>query len=192
MLCSQASVNLRNLRRGGDEPNVNNLTTIAGRVAKAPIFIDDTSDMTISMVRAKARRMVQQHGIKLFVADYTQLFKSPGARTAPTNLNRSAVVSKNLAKELRVPVILLSQLNDDGKLKGARSIGADADVILLLKKLDKDRNCPDGCDRVEVKIDKARNSENSIRIILNFHRAFTRFESVPKIEPSDVPTGQGF
>lgn len=182
MLCSQAGVNLRAIRRGFDDENIPKLNSVASKLAGAPIHIDDTSDMTITMVRAKARRMVQQHGIKLFVADYAQLFKSPGAENRTNELEQVSSGFKNLAKELGVPVILLSQLNDDGKLKGARSIGADADAILLLKKLE--------ADKVELKIDKARNSMNSVRIILKFVGAYTRFESMPKFAGEDVPARQ--
>jgi replicative DNA helicase len=184
MLCSQAKVNLRNVRRGISDSNVENLITVSSKLATAPLFIDDTSDMTIETVRAKARRMVQQHGIKLFVADYTQLFKSKDAENATKEIEQVSSGFKNLGKELDVPVILLSQLNDDGKFKGARSIGADADVVLLLKRDDKAKT-EEGITRVRLKIDKQRNGEQGNIIPIDFYKAFTRFTSVPKIEPQD-------
>src|SRR5215471_1238636 len=81
MLCSRARVNMRSIRDGfladRDFPK---LTSSAGKLAGAPLFIDDTSGLSILQLRAKARRMWQQYGIKLFVIDYLQLLHSTARR----------------------------------------------------------------------------------------------------------------
>jgi replicative DNA helicase len=108
MLCSRSRVNLRNVRDGFlAERDFPKLTGAAGKLANAPLFIDDTSGLSILQLRAKARRMSQQYGIKLFVIDYLQLLHST-ARRAENRQQEIADISsgvKSLAKELNVPVI---------------------------------------------------------------------------------------
>src|SRR5260370_1143947 len=114
MLCSRSRVNLRNVRDGVlVERAFPKLTGAAGKLANAPLFMDDSSGLSILQLRAKARRMHQQYGVKLFVIDYLQLLHST-ARRAENRQQEIADISngiKALAKELNVPVIVLSQLN---------------------------------------------------------------------------------
>jgi len=114
MLCSRARVNLRNIREGFfSERDFPKITSAAGKLAAAPLYIDDTAGLSILQLRAKARRMWQQYGIKLFIIDYLQLVHST-ARRAENRQQEIADISngvKGLAKELDVPVIVLSQLN---------------------------------------------------------------------------------
>ena len=146
MLCSRSRVNLRNVREGFlAERDFPKLTGSAGKLANAPLFIDDSSGLSILQLRAKARRMSQQYGIKLFVIDYLQLLHST-ARRAENRQQEIADISsgiKSLAKELNVPVIVLSQLNRElereknrkPRLSDLRESGAieqDADVVGLL------------------------------------------------------------
>src|SRR5207244_8079212 len=123
------------------------LTGSAGKLAGAPLFIDDTAGLSILQLRAKARRMAQQYGIKLFVIDYLQLLHST-ARRADNRQQEIADISngvKSLAKELKVPVVVLSQLNRElekdknrkPRLSDLRESGAieqDADLVALLYK----------------------------------------------------------
>src|SRR6266704_3387478 len=146
MLCSRSRVNLRNVRDGFlAERDFPKLTGAAGKLANAPLFIDDSSALSILQLRAKARRMFQQYSIKLFVIDYLQLLHS-AARRAENRQQEIADISngiKSLAKELDVPVIVLSQLNRDmerdknrrprmSDLRESGSIEQDADLIGLL------------------------------------------------------------
>src|SRR5438105_8590021 len=148
MLCSRSRVNLRNVRDGFlAERDFPKLTGAAGKLANAPLFIDDSSALSILQLRAKARRMSQQYGIKLFVIDYLQLLHST-ARRAENRQQEIADISsgvKSLAKELNVPVIVLSQLNRElekdknrkprmSDLRESGSIEQDADLIGLLYK----------------------------------------------------------
>ena len=101
MLCSRSRVNLRNVREGFlAERDFPKLTGAAGKLANAPLFIDDSSALSILQLRAKARRMAQQYGIKLFVVDYLQLVHST-ARRAENRQQEIADISsgiKSLAK----------------------------------------------------------------------------------------------
>src|SRR5215831_18993280 len=148
ILCSRSRVNLRNVRDGFlAERDFPKLTGSAGKLANAPLFIDDSSGLSILQLRAKARRMAQQYGVKLFVIDYLQLLHST-ARRAENRQQEIADISngiKALAKELNVPVIVLSQLNRElekdknrkprmSDLRESGSIEQDADLVGLLYK----------------------------------------------------------
>src|SRR5437660_4445829 len=154
MLCSRSRVNMRNVRDGFlAERDFPKLTGAAGKLANAPLFIDDSSGLSILQLRAKARRMHQQFGVKLFVIDYLQLLHST-ARRAENRQQEIADISngvKALAKELNVPVIVLSQLNRElereknrkPRLSDLRESGAieqDADVVGLLYKPSSDED----------------------------------------------------
>jgi replicative DNA helicase len=208
MLCSRSRVNLRNIRDGFlAERDFPKLTGSAGKLANAPLFIDDSSGLSILQLRAKARRMHQQHGIKLFVIDYLQLLHST-ARRAENRQQEIADISngiKSLAKELEVPIIVLSQLNREmekdknrkprmSDLRESGSIEQDADLIGLLYKPssgdddDNPTNAGETEDAVAVNllIAKQRNGPTG-DVNLTFLRSFTRFENAAKISDDDVP-----
>ncbi|HEY2952463.1 MAG TPA: replicative DNA helicase [Verrucomicrobiae bacterium] len=205
MLCSRSRVNLRNIREGFlAERDFPKLTGAAGKLANAPLFIDDSAGLSILQLRAKARRMAQQYGIKLFVIDYLQLLHST-ARRAENRQQEIADISngiKALAKELKVPVVVLSQLNRElekdknrkPRLSDLRESGAieqDADLVALLYKPssgDED----DGGERdeqdavaVNLLIAKQRNGPTG-DVNLTFLKSYTRFESAAKISAEDV------
>jgi replicative DNA helicase len=208
LLCSRARVNLRSVREGFlAERDFPKLTGAAGKLAGAPLFIDDTSGLSILQLRAKARRLAQQHGIKLFVVDYLQLLHSTSRRAD----NRQQEISdisggvKALAKELHVPVLVLSQLNRDVEKRGAgeaprlsdlRESGAieqDADLVGLLYrdtkgKEDEDagRDADEEALPIKLYIAKQRNGPTG-DVNLTFLKQFTRFESAAKISDDDVP-----
>src|SRR5579871_2419362 len=206
MLCSRSRVNLRNVREGFlAERDFPRLTSAAGKLAKAPLFIDDTSGLSILQLRAKARRMSQQFGIKLFVIDYLQLLHST-ARRAENRQQEIADISngiKSLAKELSVPVIVLAQLNRElekdksrkprmSDLRESGAIEQDADVVCLLYKPSRDDDDGGGGaeeqDAVPVNllIAKQRNGPTG-DVHLTFLKSYTRFESAAKVSDSDVP-----
>ncbi|MES1180924.1 MAG: replicative DNA helicase, partial [Verrucomicrobiota bacterium] len=107
MMCSIARVNLRSIREGFmSESDFPKLTSAAGRLAKAKLLIDDSAGLSILQLRARARRMHQQHGVKLFVIDYLQLLHSTARRSQENRQQEIADISsgiKELAKELKVP-----------------------------------------------------------------------------------------
>jgi replicative DNA helicase len=167
--------------------------------------VDDSSTLSILQLRAKARRMKQQHGIKLFVIDYLQLLHST-SRRAENRQQEIAEISggiKALAKELAVPIVVLSQLNrelekrgDDAvpRLSDLRESGAieqDEDLVGLLyrtKAKDEDDNSGEADqDAIPLKllIAKQRNGPTG-EVDLTFLKSYTRFESAAKVEPEDA------
>src|SRR5664279_3990351 len=205
MLCSRSRVNLRNVREGFlAERDFPKLTGSAGKLANAPLFIDDSSALSILQLRAKARRMWQQFGIKLFVIDYLQLLHST-ARRAENRQQEIADISsgiKALAKELKVPVIVLSQLNRElerdknrkPRLSDLRESGAieqDADVVGLLYKPSSDDEesgsaVEEDAVLMNLLIAKQRNGPTG-DVNLTFLKSYTRFESAAKVSAEDVP-----
>jgi replicative DNA helicase len=209
MLCSRSRVNLRNVRDGFlAERDFPKLTGAAGKLASAPLFIDDSSGLSILQLRAKARRMAQQYGIKLFVIDYLQLLHST-ARRAENRQQEIADISngvKSLAKELNVPVIVLSQLNRElerekdrkprmSDLRESGAIEQDADLVGLLYKPkpsggDEEESAGGGEEQeavaVNLLIAKQRNGPTG-DVCLTFLKSYTRFENAAKVSDDDVP-----
>jgi replicative DNA helicase len=209
MMCSIARVNLRSIREGFmTEADFPKLTNAAGRLAGAKLFIDDTAGLSVLQLRARARRMAQQHGIKLIVIDYLQLLNSTARRAQENRQQEIADISsgiKALAKELNVPVIVLSQLNRElekdksrkprlSDLRESGSIEQDADLVGLLYKPDsrddEDGGAPavdtDG-EPVNFLIAKQRNGPTG-DVDLTFLKTYTRFESRAKVSEEDMPT----
>ena len=204
MLCSRSRVNLRNVRDGFlAERDFPKLTGAAGKLANAPLFIDDSSSLSILQLRAKARRMYQQYGVKLFIVDYLQLLHST-ARRAENRQQEIADISsgiKALAKELSVPVVVLSQLNRElereknrkPRLSDLRESGAieqDADVVGLLYKPSSDDDdsgdAQEDAVPVNLLIAKQRNGPTG-DVNLTFLKSYTRFESAAKVSDDDLP-----
>jgi replicative DNA helicase len=208
MMCSIARVNLRSIREGFmSESDFPKLTSAAGRLANAPLFIDDSAGLSILQLRARARRLHQMHGVKLFVVDYLQLLHSTARRSQENRQQEISDISsgiKALAKELKVPVLVLSQLNRElerdksrkPRLSDLRESGAieqDADLVGLLYKPsagDEEEGNAEEADGVPVNllIAKQRNGPTG-DINLTFLKSYTRFESAAKVSDEDVPTG---
>lgn len=204
MVCSRARVNLRNVRDGFlTERDYPKLTNAAGKLSSAPLYIDSSSGLSIMQLRAKARRMWQQHGIKLFIVDYLQLLNAQGSqRRSDSRQQEVADISagmKTLARELNVPVVVLSQLSRDiereknrrPRLSDLRESGAieqDADLVAFLynyKEQEDDDDDPD-CPMVNLLIAKQRSGPTGI-VRLCFLKIYTRFESSAKVSHEDVP-----
>lgn len=216
LLCSLARVNYKTIREGGlAERDFARLAEATSQLAGAPLFIDDTAGLTILQLRARARRMSERHAIKLFVIDYLQMLQSANPRRG--DLNRAQEIAeisngvKALAKELNVPVIVLSQLNRDlerertrkPRLSDLRESGAieqDADVVGLLYKADpknprepasgeEDEEAQSDSLMVNLLIAKQRNGPIG-DVHLMFLKPFTRFESAATY-PADEASGDG-
>jgi replicative DNA helicase len=200
MLCSRARVNMRNVRDGFlAERDFPKITSAAGKMAAAPLFIDDTAGLSILQLRAKARRMWQQYGVKLFVIDYLQLLHSTNRR-ADNRQQEIADISngiKALAKELNVPVIVLAQLNRSMEKEGFRrprmsdlresgAIEQDADLIGLLydpNKKDEEEDAPQDNDTKSIVLYIAKQRNGPVGDVnLTFMKSFTRFENAAKID----------
>ena len=201
MICSLARVNLRNISEGFlAERDFPKITSAAGKMSAAPLYIDDTPGLSIMQLRAKARLMHREHDLKLLVIDYMQLLHSTNRR-AENRQQEIADISggiKSLAKELDIPIIAISQLNRDSeknarkpKMADLRESGAieqDSDVIGLLYRPVGEAEDEQSQDAVPVNlyIAKQRNGPTG-EIAFTFLKCFTRFESAAKISSEDVP-----
>lgn len=165
------------------------LTHALGKLNEAPIFIDETAALNALELRARARRLYRQHGeLGLIVVDYLQLMSSSSqGENRATEISEISRALKGLAKELKVPVIALSQLNRSleqrpnkrpvmSDLRESGAIEQDADVILFIYR-DEVYN-PDSPDKgiAEIIIGKQRNGPIG-KIDLTFLGEYTRFES---------------
>lgn len=165
------------------------LTHALGKLNEAPIFIDETAALNALELRARARRLYRQHGeLGLIVVDYLQLMSSSGhGENRATEISEISRALKGLAKELKVPVIALSQLNRSleqrpnkrpvmSDLRESGAIEQDADVILFIYR-DEVYN-PDSPDKgiAEIIIGKQRNGPIG-KVDLTFLGEYTRFES---------------
>lgn len=209
MICSRARVNLRTIQEGFmADRDLPKITSSASKLAGAPIHINDESGLSILQLRSKARRMVQQFGCKVFVIDYLQLLNAMVGKNRVTNRRQEIGEISNgikaLAKELDVPVIVLSQLSRDmekgsGKkgiarkpkmadLKESGDIEQDADLIGLLYKPERDDDIQEdpNCVRVKLDIAKQRNGPTG-EIDLTFLKVYTRFENAAKVSEDDIP-----
>jgi replicative DNA helicase len=191
MLCSRARVNMKLLRDGllsknGDEQN--RLVEVADEFSKAPIFIDDSSALSIMQLRAKARRVHARHKLGFIAVDYLQLL-SPTDSKMPREqqVAEASRGLKSLAKELDVPVLVLSQLNRSSEkenrtpkladLRESGSIEQDADVVLMLARpRDADEKFQVAADSMELIVAKQRNGPVG-ELKLTFLRDITRFEN---------------
>jgi replicative DNA helicase len=189
MLCAESMVDSAHVRKGfigkQDWPK---LTNAAGRLAAAPIFIDDSSAITVLEVRAKARRLKMEHGgLSMVVVDYLQLMRSRGSfERREQEISEISRSLKALAKELKVPVIALSQLNRAVEQRGEKkptladlresgAIEQDADVIVFLYRDEiYNKNNPSNKGKAEIIIAKQRNGPTGT-INLTYLADSTRF-----------------
>jgi replicative DNA helicase len=193
MLCARARVNMKLLRDGLLSKNgleQQELLKAADEFSKAPLFIDDSSHLTIMELRAKARRLYARLPAKLgmIVVDYLQLL-SPTDPQTPREQQVAEISRglKALAKELDVPVLVLSQLNRSSEkenrspklsdLRESGSIEQDADVVLMLARpKDADERYQVAADSAELIVAKQRNGPVG-ELKLTFRRDYTRFEN---------------
>ncbi len=207
MLFSQSRLNQRQVRKGMlADRDFDRLSSAASKLSPAPLFIDDAAGLSILQLRARARRLHQSNQLKLIVVDYLQLLHSTSRRASENRQQEIAEISsgiKALAKELEIPIIVLSQLNREmerdknrkprlSDLRESGSIEQDADLVgLLYKPASEDEEegerdeTSDGVP-VNLLIAKQRNGPTG-DVPLVFLRNYTRFESVARVHDDDVP-----
>jgi replicative DNA helicase len=194
MLTAEARIDAHRLRGGFlGERDWGRLSQALGTLSDSKIFIDDTPSIGVLEMRAKCRRLASEHGLNLVVIDYIQLMQGRGRfenRTLEVaSISRSL---KGLAKELNVPVVVLSQLSrapesrsdHRPQLSDLRESGAleqDADVVLFIYREDQyaDKAAPPADEQgvAEIIIGKQRNGPTGV-VKLAFIREFTRFENL--------------
>ena len=218
LICGRAQVNQSDLQRGfAPRDAQTKLAAVGKEFRKAPIWVDDTGGLTIHQLRAKARRIHSRQMLSLIVVDYMQLIGSDsriGAREAGVaDISRGL---KAMAKELNVPVMVLSQLNRESEkdrreprlsdLRESGSIEQDADVVMLLAKdkmgTDVREMDDPGAEDIEEMEDyepiklilaKQRNGPTGV-VKLKFEGRFARFVDWPLSDDpyTGGPTGGGF
>src|SRR5438128_714842 len=194
LLCSQAKVDSHRMRTGSLwRDDMQKVVHAMEQLANAPIYIDDTPGISLSEMRAKARRLQQSVGsLDLIIVDYLQLM-SGGSRRYENRTQEVSAISrglKGLAKELKVPVVALSQLSRAPESRGgdhrpqladlreSGSIEQDADVVMFIFREEVYKpDDPDLSGRAEIIISKQRNGPTG-KINLAFLKNSTRFESL--------------
>ena len=191
MILSRAKVNMKLLRdgflsRNGEESM--RMMESGSAIGRAPLFIDDSSSITVSHIRARARRLHARTPLGMIVVDYLQLIAATNAAVSrEQQVSEASRGLKALAKELNVPVIVLSQLNRASekenrppRLSDLRESGAieqDADVVLMLSRpKGADEQFQVAADEAELIVAKQRNGPVGV-VKLSFLRDITRFES---------------
>jgi replicative DNA helicase len=194
LLCSRARVDSHKMRTGSLwRDDMQKVVHAMEQLAHAPIYIDDTPGISLSEMRAKARRLQQQVGsLDLVIVDYLQLMSGGGRRYENRTQEVSAISRglKGLAKELKVPVVALSQLSRAPESRGgdhrpqladlreSGSIEQDADVVMFIFREEVYKpDDPDLSGRAEIIISKQRNGPTG-KINLAFLKNSTRFESL--------------
>ncbi len=208
MLCSEARVKSESVRRGYvSKQDWGRLTTAAGILHDAPIFIDDSPDLSVLEMRAKTRRLKSEVDLGLVIVDYMQLVRGHGkAENRQQEISHISRSLKALAKELNIPVVALSQLSRAveqrerkekrpilSDLRESGAIEQDADVVLFIYRSafykHKDEMEPDMIDQeqleekrhAEVIIGKQRNGPTG-KVELLFFQEYTRFEDKSRID----------
>jgi replicative DNA helicase len=192
MLCAEAQVDSSRLRSGFfSQEDWVKLTDGAGTLSEAPIFIDDSPNISAMEIRAKSRRLKMDKGLGLVIIDYLQLMRGPvTAERRDLEISEISRSLKALAKELEIPVLALSQLNRKleersdkrPQLADLRESGAleqDADVVAFIYRdevYNKDENNPNR-GTAEILLKKQRNGPTG-EVKLAFRSAYTRFDNL--------------
>lgn len=197
LLCAWARVDLSKVRKGHvTDEDWASLSHAANDLSTAPIFIDDTAELTPLALRARCRRLKAEHGLALVVVDYLQLMRSLRTDSRELEISDISRNLKALAKEMRVPVLALSQLNRKleertdkrpilSDLRESGAIEQDADLIMFIHREDaynKNKDIPKN-NLAEIIIGKHRNGPTGI-IELAYLPQYTAFED---LEPNYMP-----
>lgn len=211
MLCAQANVNLWKMRTGNlsDKEDNNDFAKIGeamGKLAEAPIYIDDSGTLSIMEIRAKARRLQMEKGLGLIVIDYLQLMEGRG-KYGDNRVQEIAEISrglKSIARELNIPILALAQLSRAveatspaipklSHLRDSGSIEQDADIVMFIYRKAADRSFnpndlpTDERYKAEIHIAKHRNGPTG-KIDLYFDESTASFRNLSKMPSQDLPT----
>ena len=196
LLCAEARVDSHKFRSGFlNKEEMQRLAQAMGRLAQAPIYIDDTPGLRLQGMHAKARRLKKEHGLALVVLDYIQLMNAPRAENRNQEISALSRGLKALAKDLEVPLLALSQLSRAPEHRGQEhhpqladlrdsgSLEQDADLVAFLYRKDyylrmAGQEVPDDvAGRAELIIAKQRNGPTD-RVPLAFLDRFARFDNI--------------
>ncbi len=187
LLVGQADIDAWRLKTGRlDEKDFERLASAMGELAEAPLFIDDTPGSSMAEIRTKARRLQIEHGLKFLIVDYLQLITGRNLENRVQVVSEISQQLKNLARELKIPVLAVSQLSRAVESRGTRkpqladlresgAIEQDADVVMFLYREDLEKP-----EAVTLDIQKHRNGPTG-EIQLMFRSDRTRFFGLEKI-----------
>jgi replicative DNA helicase len=193
MLCSEARVDMGRVRNGQlTDRDFQRLADTAGRMSEARIFIDDNADLTVMELRSRARKLVAEHDLGLLIIDYLQLMTS-GSGSGDNRQQEISNISrglKALARELDIPVLVLSQLsravesrpNKRPMLSDLRESGAieqDADLVMFIYRDEYYDPHSEKQGIAEIIVGKQRNGPVGT-VELQFHAAHVRFNDLAK------------
>ncbi|WP_147536009.1 replicative DNA helicase [Bacillus marasmi] len=188
MLCAEGNINAQNLRTGAlTDEDWGKLTMAMGSLSNAGIFIDDTPGVRIGEIRSKCRRLKQEHGLGMILIDYLQLIQGDG-RSGENRQQEVSEISrslKQLARELQVPVIALSQLSRGveqrqdkrpmmSDIRESGSIEQDADIVAFLYRDDYYDKETENKNIIEIIIAKQRNGPVGT-VSLAFVKEYNKF-----------------
>jgi len=200
LLSAESGIGLTAMRSGKmNEADWQKLARKMSSVSNAPLFIDDSPNLTITEIRAKCRRLKQRHDLKLIIVDYLQLMTS-GRRveSRQQEVSEFSRSLKLLAKELDVPVVAISQLNrgpeqrNDKKpmladLRESGSLEQDSDVVILIHREDHYNRDSERAGEADLIVAKHRNGPTGL-IVVSFQGHYSRFAEMAKnysaIEPN--------
>lgn len=198
MLCGRSHIDSQKLRKSMlSEQERNYMLAAAQELSEGMLFVDDTPDLTPLELRAKCRRLKIQHDIQLVVVDYLQLMHVPGSESRQQEVSTISRHLKALARELDIPVVVLSQLNrsSEGReghrprmsdLRESGAIEQDADVVMLLHREDYYHN-EQGYEKThvaEVIVAKQRNGPTGV-VELTWMPEYTRFANLSRARVGD-------
>ena len=201
MLCSQSKVDSHKFRTGFlGKDDLEKIRNGLDALLQAPIYIDDTPGISLTELRAKSRRMIRQHGLGMIVVDYLQLMSAtaPGGKRYENRTQEVSAISRGLkaiAKELKVPLVALSQLSRAPETRGTKdnepklsdlresgSIEQDADVVMFIYRPEYyNRDDPTLENKAKIIIAKQRNGPTDT-IQLAYIKQWTRFENLDRSE----------
>lgn len=199
-LSAEARIGLHHIRSGNlSDDDWTKAARVIQRITAAPLFIDDTASTTVTQIKARCRRLQQRHGLDLIVVDYLQLLTSGLRRIENRQLEVSEMSRslKLLAKELEVPVVVLSQLNrgpehrTDKKpiladLRESGSLEQDADVVILLHREDAYDKESARSGEVDLIVAKHRNGPTATITVAN-QLHYARFADMTAEPEAAVP-----
>ncbi len=195
MLAAESEVWLSKLIAGElEQRDWERISRTLERVASAPLYVDDSPNLTMMEIRSKARRMRQQQKIELIVIDYLQLLTS-GGRSPESRQQEVSEFSRSiklLAKELEIPIIAIAQLNRETErrdskkpqvsdLRESGSLEQDADVVILINR-PKDRDEMGALPPAQIIVGKNRSGPTADDIELEFQGSLTRFANYAAAE----------
>jgi replicative DNA helicase len=190
LLSAEARIPLGHIRNGGmNDEDWAKLARKMGDVSSAPMFIDDSPNMTMMEIRAKARRLKQRHDLKLIVIDYIQLMTSgKKVESRQVEVGEFSRQIKLLAKELEVPIVALAQLNRGSEqradkkpmvsdLRESGSLEQDADIVMLVHREDMYEKESARAGEADIIVGKHRNGP--IRdVVCLFQGHYSRFVDI--------------